>query len=688
MNPGNFFSELKRRNVYKVAVAYAVVGWLVIQVATSTFPVLEIPNWATRLVIAVVLLGFPIALVIAWAFEMTPEGMKRTQDVSPDEKIPQWSRRKFAAFILVVVICAAALLGYQVFRSGATRSVASNAAANPEEATARVPQDKSIAVLPFENLSEDKANAFFASGIQDEILTRLAKINSLKVISRTSTQQYQSKPSSVGEIGRQLGVANILEGSVQRVGNAVHINVQLIKAGTDAHLWAESYNRKLDDIFAVEGEVATAIADQLNAKLSGSEKKELAQKPTDNPVAYEAYLRGVTQMAQDNLESFDAAANSFEEAVRLDPKFALAWAALCHMHALVYLNNVDMASSRRAAAERAVNEAVRLQPQLPEVQLARATFQYAFLRDFTGARDLLQQLREIWPGNAEIVQLMGWISARLGEYQKCADYLDQANALNPRDHFLRRNAITIHIAMRDFATGLRMADDAGQIWPGDANFEGVKAQILQAQGELTRAQSILDPITTELIKNQSVVVLAYQAKLRRTKHPPAALQEECESAADKPNFSRGNQAALLIWTDLLDASGDKPRSQALLTRLRSSTESLLKEQPNNWRLIAFRGLALAGLGERDEALRAAGDAVALTANDAREHGIAQELKARLLARSGDKDGAIPLLQHLLEISYDGAYGPPLTPALLRLDPDFDSLRDDPRFEKLCQDTPK
>jgi TolB-like protein/Flp pilus assembly protein TadD len=675
MNPRNFFAELKRRNVYKVAVAYAVIAWLLIQAASILFPTFEAPTWVMKVFVAVVAAGFPIALVIAWAFEMTPEGMKRTEDISPDEKIPQWSARKFAALVVALALLAAGLFIYQVFRAKGPAT---------EPATAPPTIEQSIAVLPFENLSEDKANAFFASGIQDEILTRLAKINSLKVISRTSTQQYQSKPPSVGEIGKQLGVAHILEGSVQKIGNAVHINVQLIKAATDAHLWAESYNRKLDDIFAVEAEVATAIADQLNAKLSGSEKQELAQKPTDNPVAYEAYLRGVTQMAQDNVESFDAAADSFEEAVRLDPKFALAWAALCHMQALVYLNNRDMSPVRRAAAERAVNEAVRLQPQLPEVQLARATYQYAFLRDFKGARELLQQLRVIWPSNAEIVQLMGWISARLGEYQKSADYLDQANALNPRDHFVRRNTIVIRIAMRDFATALRIADNARQIWPSDAGFEGVKAQILQAQGELTQAQSILDPLTPQLSKNQFAEVIAYQAKLRRTKQPPAALQE-CESAADKPNFSRGNLAALSIWTDLLETSGDKPRSQALLTRLRDSTETLLKEQPNNWRLVAFRAFALAGVGERDEALRGADEAIALTTNDAREHGIALEIKARLLARFGDKDGAIPLLQHLLEISYDGAYGPPLTPALLRLDSDFDSLRGDPRFEKLCQD---
>src|SRR3954471_17001059 len=294
MNPGDFLAELKRRNVYKVAIAYAVVGWFVIQVSSTILPTFHAPEWVVQTLIVIVALGFPIALVIAWAFEMTPEGIKRAEDVSPNEAIPQWSRKKFAALIVIVAVLAAGLLVFQLVHSKGPSPLEGGAPATPNPnglAGARPSiEEKSIAVLPFENLSEDKANAFFASGIQDEILTRLAKINSLKVISRTSTQQYQSKPASLSEIGRELGVAHILEGSVQRVGNAVHINVQLIKAASDAHLWAESYNRKLDDIFAVEAEVATAIADQLNAKLSGSEKKELTQKPTDNPAAYEAYL--------------------------------------------------------------------------------------------------------------------------------------------------------------------------------------------------------------------------------------------------------------------------------------------------------------------------------------------------------------------------------------------------------------
>ncbi|MDQ6809486.1 MAG: hypothetical protein M3Z64_08715 [Verrucomicrobiota bacterium] len=233
-----FLAELKRRNVYKVAVAYAVVGWLLIQIATQVFPFFEIPNWAVRLVVLLVIAGFPIALVIAWAFEMTPEGIKRTEHVSPDEKIPQWSGRKFAALIVSIALIAAGLLTFQLSRATKTVSVATG-------------NNKSIAVLPFASLSEDKANAYFADGIQDEILTRLSKIAELKVISRTSTQQYQSKPGNLSEIAKQLGVAHILEGSVQKSGESVRVNVQLIKAEGDSHLWAETYDRKLTDIFAV-----------------------------------------------------------------------------------------------------------------------------------------------------------------------------------------------------------------------------------------------------------------------------------------------------------------------------------------------------------------------------------------------------------------------------------------------------
>src|SRR5881227_843658 len=282
MNQRNFFSELKRRNVYKVAVAYAIVGWLLIQIATQVFPFLEIPTWVVRLVIALVAIGFPIALAIAWAFEATPEGIKRTEVA---DAMPAVAGQKKHVWIYVVVIGAA--ISAALFFIG--RYTASNraAAAAPNELPA-----KSIAVLPFENLSEDKANAFFAEGIQDEILTRLAKVADLKVISRTSTQHFKSAPENLHEIAKRLGVMHILEGSVQKASDQVRVNVQLINALTDAHLWADTYDRKLTDIFAVETEIAKAIADTLQAKLTGSEQHVIAARPTESTEAHQLYLKG------------------------------------------------------------------------------------------------------------------------------------------------------------------------------------------------------------------------------------------------------------------------------------------------------------------------------------------------------------------------------------------------------------
>src|SRR5438105_2934886 len=280
MNPKNFLGELKRRNVYKVAVAYAIVGWLLIQIATQVLPFLEIPNWVVRLFIAIVVIGFPIALVIAWAFEATPEGIKRTEDVDlSGERVP-----KKRAWIYVGAIGAA--ISVALFFIG-RYSVRNTASAARTELSA-----KSIAVLPFDNLSRDPDNAFFAEGVQDEILTRLAKVADLKVIARTSTQKFKSAPENLPDIAKQLGALNVLEGSVQKVNDQVRVNVQLINALTNAHLWAEIYDRKLTDIFAVESDIAKTIADTLQAKLTGSEKQMMAAQPTTDTTAYELYHKG------------------------------------------------------------------------------------------------------------------------------------------------------------------------------------------------------------------------------------------------------------------------------------------------------------------------------------------------------------------------------------------------------------
>src|SRR5215470_15274070 len=401
MNPRNFFGELKRRNVYKVAIAYAVVAWLLMQVASQIFPFFEIPNWAVRLVVLLVILGFPIALVLAWAFELTPEGIKRTEDVDLSKSIRRKTGRKLDFLIIAVLLLVIAGLLFQRFHAKVSPAVSSS-------------PGKSIAVLPFENLSEDKANAYFAEGIQEEILTRLAKIADLKVISRTSTQRYQSKPGNLGEIAKQLGVANILEGSVQKAGDTVRVSVNLIQAASDSHLWADTYDRKLTDILGVESEIAKTIAEQLQVKLTGHEEQALAVKPTNNPEAYDAYLRGLAFEARGNY-SLDApmkAVDSYERAVQLDPNFALAWARLSVAHAFVYFIPLDTAAARRDAAKRALENAQRLKPNSPETLLAQGYYEYWVLRDYGSAKTTFKEVSKLLPGSSKVLQALGVVTRR------------------------------------------------------------------------------------------------------------------------------------------------------------------------------------------------------------------------------------------------------------------------------------
>jgi TolB-like protein/tetratricopeptide (TPR) repeat protein len=418
MNSRNFFAELKRRNVYKVAVAYAVIGWLVMQVSATVVPALHLPDAITTTVVVLTLLGFPIALVIAWAFEMTPTGMKRTEDVSPNEFIPQWSRRKFAAFIAVVALLAVALLVYQFAR--------------PKGAESTVASAKSIAVLPFANLSHDPDNAYFAAGIQDEIITRLAKIADLKVISCTSTQRFKSSPDDVPAIAGQLGVANVLEGSVQRTADKVRVNVQLIKGATDTHLWADTFDRELTDIFAVESEIARTIAETLQAKLTGSEQHAIAARPTENTEAYQLYLKGRFFWNKRTGQNLNKAADYFNQAIAADPKYALAYVGLADAYVLMPLYGAGTPQECYPKAKAAAKKALELDDTSAEAHTSLAQVFCYYDLDYPRAITEFQRAIELNPNYATAHQWYGSSGlAALGRFDEAIAEVKRGIELDP-----------------------------------------------------------------------------------------------------------------------------------------------------------------------------------------------------------------------------------------------------------------
>jgi TolB-like protein/Tfp pilus assembly protein PilF len=679
MNPGDFFGELKRRNVYKVAVAYAVVAWLLIQIATQVFPFFEIPNWAVRLVVLIIAIGFPIALVLAWAFELTPEGIKRTEEVPPNESITRRTGRKLDFLIIAVLLLVIGVLVYQRF--------------HPKDATATSTfPDKSIAVLPFENLSSDKENAYFADGIQSEILTRLSRIADLKVISHTSTQHYKSAPNNLPEIARQLGVANILEGSVQKNGDAVRVNVQLIKAANDSHLWADTFDRKLTDIFSVESEVAKAIADQLRAKLSGQEEQVIAAKPTDNVEAYDAYLRGLAYTLKATPIS---AANSlaaqkyFKEAVRLDPKFALSWALLSIVDSRGYISaNLQPTAALREESRQAAETALALEPNLGEALLAKGNYHYACLKDYDTAVRYFEQARQLLPNSSRIPESLAYVARRQGQWDRSESYLAEAERLDPRNVSLLTQSAVNFSARRRFPEALRKLDQVLDIIPNDVDTLTNKACIALAEGDLPRASALLAPLQLIATDRITLRIKTYQAILERR---PAQIILRLKEVWAKPDPTLGyinpEQHFWLGWAQ--EVAGDRSAAQEIWRQVRSEQTSFLEEQPDNYRLMGDLALTDMALGDRTAALTLAERAVAANPieKDAQLGPYLLEIFARVTAGVGEPDRAIAALQKLLSIPYFGpmASPSPLTPALLRLDPMFDALRNDPRFQKLCEE---
>ena len=556
------------------------------------------------------------------------------------------------------------------------------------EATPAAIPEKSIAVLPFENLSEEKANAYFANGIQDEILTRLSKIADLKVISRTSTQHYKSAPENLPEIAKQLGVAHILEGSVQKSGDAVRVNVQLIKAVNDSHLWADTFDRKLSDIFSVESEVAKAIADQLRAKLTGREEQVIAAKPTDNVEAYDAYLRGLAY----TLKAFPTRPNAlgaqkyFKEAVRLDPKFALSWALLSIVDARNYVTQslqptVALCEEARQAAETALT----LQPNLGEAVLAKGSYYYSCLKDYDTAMRYFEQARQLLPNSSRIPESLAYVARKRGQWDRSESYLDEAERLDPRNVFLLTQHATNYICLRRFPEALRRLDKALDITPGDLNILVQKAAIAQAEGDLPRASALLARLHFTADDIEGLETEVYQAILERRPAPVIPRLKEILAKPDPASgYFNGELRFWLGWAQ--EVAGDHTGARESWRQARSEMEPFLKEQPDNYSLIGDLALINMGLGDKAAALALSDRAIAANPieKDAVTGPVPIEILARVAARMGDPDRAIAALHKLLSTPYSGAFGfgVPLTPALLRLDPMFDPLRNDPRFQKL------
>ena len=480
MKINNFFAELKRRNVYKVAVAYAVVAWLTIQAASIFLPAFNAPQWAMQIVILILVVGFPIALAFSWAFEITPEGIVRESEVTADESITHHTGRKIVALTIVLAVVATGLLIFQFVRP--------RSRSTPRQSEAATVSNKSIAVLPFDNLSDDKSNAYFTEGVQDEILTRLAKVSDLKVIARTSTQRFKSAPENLPDIARQLGVANILEGSVQKVGDQVRVNVQLINAMTNAHLWADIYDRKLTDIFAVESDIAKSIADTLRAKLSSSAEHVLASRPTENPEAHELYLRGRYFWNRRTGANLQKAADYFQQAIGKDPAYALAYSGLADCHVLLPAY-AELGSNPRDELPKALEsarKAVELDDALGE---AHASLARALASDLQlpAAMSEFKRAIELNPNYATAHQ---WIHTGLeptGQFDRSIAETKHAIELDPLSLIINADLAYSYFNARRFDDALAQSQKTLEIDPSFHVARGYLGLALQFKGQLAEA---------------------------------------------------------------------------------------------------------------------------------------------------------------------------------------------------------
>jgi TolB-like protein/Flp pilus assembly protein TadD len=684
MNWRRFLGELQRRNVYRVAVTYAVVSWVLIQIATQVFPFFEIPNWAVRVVVLLLVLGFPVALILAWAFELTPEGIKRTEDVPPHESIRHHTGRKLLALAAVAAAIAVGLFLVQFARR--TGTTANQDSAPALEVTGTIPE-KSIAVLPFGNLSGEQENAFFAVGIQEEILANLAKVADLKVISRTSAMVYKAgTPRNAREIGRQLGVAHLLEGSVQRTKDRVRVTAQLIDARTDNHQWAEHYDRGIADIFAIQTEIAQAITQQLEAKLSPRE--QAAIEPSTRDIrAFDLYLRAKelikTFHDTDNWkETLLQSVRLLDEAISRDPNFALAycWRAIAHDN--LYWNGLDRTPARVALAQASVERALALIPDLGEAHLAQALVYYHGKRDYTRAFQELALASHTLPNSAEVSSLAGFIARRQGRWDDAVRNLEKAYELDPLNPRIVNGLSVVYDLLRRYDDEAALFDRSAAANPSTGNYaQLVHAQIELQRGDLKAARSFLTSLPADYDPNGAttwtrITLALYERDVDAAGRILASWKE------DELVGGAGKVVPVSYWQGMIArTAGDMTKTTEAFTHAHAAISGQLAKQPDDPILLATLGLMDAGLGRKEEAVREGRRAAELRplTDDAVDGATVLSSLAMIHAWVGDVNSAIEQLAFLAKIPNGPPYGQ------LKYDPAWDAVRADPRFEPMLNE---
>jgi TolB-like protein/Flp pilus assembly protein TadD len=648
-----FFDEVKRRKVYQVAAAYIIAAGGIIQLASAAFPAWELPNWALRLVIVLLLMGFPIALILAWAYDITAQGVRATPTLAG----PRSHRRRNIVMLVITGVAISAAAGFFLLPRVSAKC------------------DKSIAVLPFENLSDEKENAYFADGIQDDVLTNLSKIGDLKVISRTSVMPYRGKGSNVREIGKALGVGAILEGSVRRMGNRVRVNVQLINADTDEHIWAEDYDRDLTDVFAIQTDLAQQIVRELQAKLSPMEKAQIERRPTENGEAYLAFMQGheIFYRPDKFRSNTEKAEQLFEEATKLDPNFAGAFAALARVHEWGY-RDFDPTPARKEKARVAAETAIRLQPELPEAHLAMGFYYYYCERDYQGALKEFAIAKLSLPNSPEVYMAIGAIERRQGKWKESTANLERAASLSPKDAWVLQNLADNYYANRNFETAEKIFDRAIEAAPQSLGPRAEKAKLaLDWKGDLGVMEKELTQLPAGVDPDGLVTFSRVQLLLLQRKFPDAiALLKQ--SPQDVFHYQPREFFEGAIYTFL----NDKEKAVSAFERARPIAEKALRESPDDASRHVTLGFILAGIGQKNAAIAEGKRAVELLpeSQDAFDGPKMNVHLAQIYAWTGENDQALELLDRSLNTPNG------VTVPVLRLDPMWDPLRSDPRFQAL------